>query len=72
MPHRLVGGDPRRTGRAILEEILASSSAELSATESLADGRRPQPAISVGRPQMSTRQLHTPQPQVPDGPGLSR
>lgn len=71
-PHRLVGGNPRRTGRAILEEILANSSAELSATESLADGRRPQPAMSGSRPQMSTRQLHTPQPQVPDGPGLSR
>jgi len=61
------------TSRELLEQILATSSAEPSATESLPAQHRPQPTQpGRGYPQNQPRRSTSAPSQVPDGPGLSR
>jgi len=69
--------DQPRTGRQVLEQILATSGAELSATESItgpyARSRCPQPVTPTNRrPQNDPNRWLRSLPQVPDGRGLTR
>ena len=68
------------TAREVLDRILATTHAELSATETwathhpeaLLPATHPQPAIPPLRPQMTPRPLTPPPSPVPDGPVLQR
>ncbi|MEP6760478.1 MAG: MobF family relaxase [Sporichthyaceae bacterium] len=64
--------EPPRTGREVLVGILATTGAELSATESLTRSREPQPVDALRRPQFDTNRLRQSDPTVPDGRGLTR
>ena len=69
--------DQPRTGREALEQILAPSGAELSATESMtvpyARSRCPQPVTPTNRrPQNDPNRWQRHLPQAPDGRGLTR
>ena len=59
-------------GREVLEQILATSGAEQSATEQLATPRRVQEAASARRPQDRDRSLAASHGPGRDGPGLTR
>lgn len=59
------------TDQTILEQILATSSAEPSATESLEAAGRPQPHLVAARPQISTPQWQTNDRRAPDRPSPS-
>ena len=73
-PHQSLSTDaPMQTGRELLTHILATSSAEPSATDSLDSARYPQPDPRfVPRPQDTHERIDTNRPRVPDGPGLYR
>ena len=72
-PHHLLDrNDGPQTGRDVLVGILATTGAELSATESLTHSREPQPVDALRRPQIDTNRLHQTGPTVPDGRGLTR
>ena len=73
-PHHLLGlYDQPVTGRQVLEQILATSSAETSATEAIATARRPQPVTPTNaRPQNQPDHWHRHHPHVPDGRWLTR
>ncbi len=73
-PHQGPNGQPRAaTGRELLTRILATSSAEASATETLDAVRHPQPDPRfTPRPQERHRDIDTHSSRVPDGWGMSR
>ncbi len=60
------------TGREVLEQIVATSGAEPSATEQLAPRRVSRQPDSARRPQIVSAALDRPRSQAPDGPGLTR
>jgi conjugative relaxase-like TrwC/TraI family protein len=60
------------TGREVLEQILATSGAELSATERLAPQRLTRQQVSARRPQDRDRSLAASHGPGRDGPGLTR
>ena len=60
------------TGREVLEQILATSGAEPSATEQFAPRRVSRQPHSARRPQIVSAALDRPRSQAPDGPGLTR
>ena len=67
------GASLNETGCDVLEQILATSSAEPSATESLESPRYPQTAPRPRlRPQNQPNTLPLPTSPGPDGPGLTR
>lgn len=68
--HRHTATSAQPTGREVLEDILATSSTETSATETLEAARRY--LTPARRPQNKSRRLDTPRSRVPDGPGLTR
>ena len=62
----------RRVGEA-LEQVLATSGAEISATESMAGSRYPQPVTPTNRrPQNDPNRWQRHLPEGPDGRGITR
>jgi hypothetical protein len=60
------------TGREVLEQILATTGAEQSATEQLAPLPMPRQPVSARRPQDRDRSLAASHGPGRDGPGLTR
>ncbi len=69
--HLRDGSHSAATDQTILEQILATSSAEPSATESLEAAGRPQPHLVAARPQVPTPQWQTNDRRAPDRPSPS-
>jgi hypothetical protein len=70
--HTDAAGHAPVTGREVLEQILATSGAERSATEQLAPLPMPRQQVSARRPQDRDRSLAPSHSPGRDGPGLTR